>query len=77
MPNYRVWGMMTVSVSIQVEADDEDDAFEVADEVFDGLKGYAGNGGTDKLVGVSGPGETIEPGGDYPEWDSAELLEDF
>ncbi len=71
MKQFAVWGTVACSVCVVVEAEDEDDALKVADEMFGGLTQYLGNGGTDKIIGVSGPNESIDPG-DYVEWESAD-----
>ena len=56
---YTVLGNTQVTVSIEVEADDPGEAMQKAKRKFKGVKAYAGNGGTDKLIGVEGHGETI------------------
>lgn len=56
-----VYGTTTVSVSVRVEADDEDEARDAAVDLFNGLTSYVGNGGTDKLVGVSDEEVSISP----------------
>lgn len=52
-------GTVTLDVSIIVEVDDLDDAPDVAAEEFGGITGYVGNGGNDKLIGVTGTNESI------------------
>lgn len=73
MPKYVVWGEVTVSVAIEVEADSEVEAFEVADEEFGGISNFCGNGGTDKLIGVYGENESIEAG-EYVKWGSVDEI---
>gem|GEM_PF-2831300 len=75
MAKYKVWGSFTASVSITVEADSKDEAFDKAHEEFNGIKAYAGNGGYDKLIGVSGSNETIEAEGAEIIWELPFLLE--
>jgi len=73
MPKFTVYGMIGVSVSVEVEAEDEDDALDKADEEFGGVTSFAGNGGHNKLIGVSGTHESIEAG-EGIEWESADEL---
>lgn len=49
---YRVYGSATLTCSMIVEANSEDEAIEVANEEFGGLTNYAGMGSCDCLVGV-------------------------
>lgn len=49
---YRVYGGTTVTCSMIVEADSEDEAIEIANEEFGGLTNYAGMGSCDCLIGV-------------------------
>ena len=49
---YRVFGHTTVTVTVEVSADNEKDALEVAFDQLTNLTAFAGNGGFDKLVGV-------------------------
>ena len=51
---YRVFGHTTVTVTIEVSADNKKDALEVAFDQLTNLTAFAGNGGFDKLVGVYG-----------------------
>lgn len=60
MKKYTVHGKFEGSVSIEVEAKSAEDAFEKAYEEFGGISGYVGNGGIDKVVGVSGRNESID-----------------
>ena len=70
---YTVFGHTEVTVSIQVEADDEAEAMEKAMKKFKGIREYAGNGGVGKLIGVEGSTETISA--DAPvEFDSCRPL---
>ena len=56
---YRVFGHTTVTVVTEVIADNETEAYEKAvNDLFD-LDSYAGNGGTDKLIGVSGDCQSV------------------
>lgn len=60
MKKYRVFGKFTGYVSTEVEAENAGEAVEKAYEEFNGIRSYAGNGGWDKLIGVSGAKETID-----------------
>lgn len=62
---FTVHGTATIYVSIVVEAENENDAIDVAYDEFGGIRGYAGNGGRDKLVGVAESNVSIEPGDEY------------
>jgi hypothetical protein len=57
---YKVFGQVTVDVYIEVEADSEDDAIKTAYGQRPYLTGFAGNGGTGKLIGVSRGNESVE-----------------
>lgn len=72
---YRVTGKMQVSVGITVEAESEEEAIEKAYEEFGGVHSYCGNGGMDKLIGVSKDTEWIEADV-IVEFDSAEENEE-
>lgn len=50
---YTVYGTAKIGISIIVDADDDEDALRKAEEEFDGLTNYAGNGGSGKLVGTT------------------------
>ena len=79
MPKYRVTVPFACFVSVEIEADNEDDAKDQAEQEVS-IGGYAGNGGTGKLIGVSGTGESIEAGDvplDMPPFSTeAELIDD-
>jgi len=75
MTKFRVYGVVPVSVCIEVEADDEDSAITAAYEQFDGLTGYCGNGGSDKLVGTTQSEVSIEPQDEF-EFLSAEVSDE-
>ena len=49
---YIVYGHATVSCSMTVEADSEEEAIKIANEEFGGLTNYAGMGSCDCLIGV-------------------------
>lgn len=74
MPKYRVYGSVSISVAVEVEADDKDAAIEAAYENFGGLTNYAGNGGIDKLVGVYEENVSIETDGSEPVFTDAEVV---
>lgn len=67
MPRLVVYGTVVATVTKIVTADNEEDAIDQADQHFGGITGYAGNGGIDKLIGVSGSDEAIECYGEV-EW---------
>lgn len=72
---FVVYGTVQVGVTIEVEAEDKDDAIEVASNEFGGLTGYAGNGGMGKLVGTTQKGVTLDAGDDYGDFTEAEPVE--
>lgn len=49
---YAVYGHTTLTCSMIVEADSEDEAIEIANEEFGGLTNYVGMGSYDCLIGV-------------------------
>lgn len=53
MKTYIVKGTAFVAVSIEVEAENEEEAMEIAYDIQNDLDSFCGNGGTDKLVGTS------------------------
>ena len=59
MNKYIVLGHTEVTVSCEVEADTPEEAIKIASKKFGGVHSFSGNGGTDKLIGVNGPNETI------------------
>ena len=64
MKKLRVFGHATVTVSTIIEVKDgeelnEEEIYDRARENFGGIMAFAGNGGTDKLIGVSDYDETI------------------
>ena len=74
MKRLRVLGHATVTVSTIIEVGDdesltEEEIYDRARENFGGIMSFVGNGGTDKLIGVSEYEETIaadeEPEFDY------------
>ena len=76
MKKYKVYGTYTITIAKEVWANDEDDAVDKAAETFGGVIEYCGNGGYDKLVGVSEDDESVAADG-YPEWGNyIEELED-
>ena len=71
---YKVNGKTTVIVTTEVIADSADAALEAASNELTGLIPYAGNGGTDKIIGVGGDNESVSAE-DEIEWTSAEELD--
>lgn len=74
MNTYRVFGHTSVTVTIEVNAKSEEEAYEKAREELDSLTAYFGNGGTDKLVGVDGYNESSVSADEEIEYDDIELL---
>ena len=60
MKKYRVYGYTTVTVTVEVNAENEVGAYIEATNQLTELSGYAGNGGCNRLVGVDGEGQSIE-----------------
>jgi hypothetical protein len=60
MKKYKVQFRTDVWINVEVEAEDENDAIDKAWQEQPCLIGYAGNGGSDKLCGVSGSNLSIE-----------------
>ena len=69
---YRVIGETTVTVYLDVEAESEEEAIEAAYKEVSSLTAYCGNGGMDKLVGVSLSNASVDAG-DCIEWKEAEV----
>lgn len=62
MKKLRVFGHTTVTVSTVVTVPDnasEADIYKAAAKKFSGINSYLGNGGDDKLLGVSGEDDTM------------------
>lgn len=75
MKKFRVYGVTQVVVTKEVWANNEDEAKEKAYQRLSSLTAYGGNGGWDKLVGVSGHDESVEADEDV-EYNDTELLEE-
>ena len=75
MKKFKVCGQYTITVMKEVWANDEDEAINKAANKFGGIVEYAGNGGYDKLIGVSQYDESVAADG-MIEWENAEELED-
>lgn len=73
MANYKVHGKAYVDVYVDVEADGAEEAIEVASNEVSELTSFVGNGGYDKLVGVYGNNQSIEPCGTIEYEDVHEL----
>lgn len=72
---FRVYGHTTVTVVVEVEADSEQEAYEVALDQRNTLDAYVGNGGVGKLIGVDGDEESVSAD-DEIEYDDIERLDD-
>lgn len=75
MKKFKVFGTVMVSVTKEVWANCEYDAFGKAFAELPQLTEYCGNGGYDKLVGVEGTDETVSADSSI-EYDYAEVLEE-
>lgn len=75
MKKYKVYGMVTVTVTKEVWANSEDEAREKAYERLSCLTSYCGNGGYDKLVGVEEDDETVDVFEDIA-YDEVEEIDD-
>lgn len=56
---YRVFGRTEVVVVIEVDAESEAEAYEIAYDEVPSLQTYSGNGGVDKLIGVDGENDSV------------------
>lgn len=75
MKKYSVRGTTVVTVTKEVWANNEDEAYEKAYDQLSGLIAFCGNGGTDKLIGVDGDDESVSAD-DVVTYDDIEELED-
>lgn len=75
MKKFRVYGTTKVVVTKEVWANTEEEAMEKAYQQLSSLTAYGGNGGWDKLVGVSEYDETVEIDEDI-EYDDTEIIGD-
>ena len=69
MKKYRIPYKGTLTVYVEVEAENKDEAIEKAEEVDTSISQFCGNGGCDKLIGVydSDEGEISIEGDDWLE----------
>ena len=74
MKKYSVRGTTVVTVTKEVWANNEDEAYDKAWRELTGLTAFCGNGGTDKLIGVYGSDESVAAD-DNIEYDDIEVLE--
>ena len=67
---YVVHGSVPVVVHITVEAENGEQALEIAAQKFKGIHDYMGNGECDKLIGVEGSNESITVDGnvEFDDW---------
>lgn len=75
MKHIRVLGHAEITVSVLIEVRDDElvsehEIYAKAGKAFNGIMAFAGNGGTDKLIGVEGEGETISA-------DEAPVFDDY
>lgn len=75
MTKYRIYGTTMVGIVKEVWANSEDEAYDRAFRELNSLTVYCGNGGFDKLVGVSGEDERVAAD-DTIEYDDIEVIED-
>ena len=75
MKKYSVRGTTVVTVTKEVWANSEQEAYEKAWNKLDCLTQFCGNGGTDKLIGVYGYDESVSAY-DTINYDDIEELED-
>lgn len=75
MKKYKVSGTTVVTVTKEVWANNEEEAYEKAYNNLDSLTEYVGNGGCDKLIGVDGDDESVAVF-DTINYDGIEELED-
>ena len=75
MKKFKVYGTTKVVVTKEVWANTEEEAMEKAYQQLTSLTAYGGNGGWDKLVGVSEHDETVEIDEDI-EYDNTEIIDD-
>ena len=65
MKKIRVLGNTQVTVSVVIEVPDnkpvtEEEIYQLATAQFGGVQAFCGNGGVDKLIGVTGATESID-----------------
>ena len=72
---YQVTGRCSIVCSMEVYAENEDEAIEIANDTFGSLTNYAGMGSCDCLIGVltSEDGRSIYPDSE-PEFDDCEEI---
>jgi hypothetical protein len=76
MPKFKVTRLERVEVYATIEADDANAAISLFDEHYPGLTNFAGNGGSNKLIGISPCDEVnygVESVEDYLESQCKEL----
>lgn len=72
MPKFSVRVPYCVWVNVEIEAEDAEQAEESAVDDF-GLSRYCGNGGHNKLVGVTGSNVSVEIGEESLEFEGIEI----
>lgn len=76
MAKWNVYGYAQITVTMTVDADSLEEALDLAQEEFPGLSNYAGNGGTDKLVGVDDPRVSLDADSSGVTFEHAECEDD-
>ena len=76
MKKYAVHGVVEVEVVKEVWANSESEAYDKAHNKLSSLTEYLGNGGTDRLIGVDGEGESVFTCGNDIDYNDIEVLED-
>lgn len=73
---YKVTGHTTIVCEMEVEANNEEEAIEIANDTFGSLTNYVGMGGANKLIGVTSSEDkrSIWPDSDV-EFDECMLIE--
>ena len=72
---YEVKGTCEVTILKRVKANNEDEAMELAEQLFQGVHSFLGNGGSDKLIGVYDSSESIETMS-YVNWEDVSETDD-
>ena len=60
MKKFVLTGDVTATVTITIEAENEQQAIDKAHDEFAGVEAFCGNGGVDKLIGVCEDNQSID-----------------